>query len=232
MHINDVIQRLAPGQSFVDIGGLWGTANERVSTALLAGAASATMADIVPLGHALWQAFEARCAGRGVSGYRMVQADLNDPLLPDALGRHDVVHCSGVIYHCPDPYHSLRQIARVARRHVLIGSTTVPERIENEAGVVEFGEGRLVAVPALSGRAKAVVAQHFADAGIEVHNINMAAPHPWRWPGGAWNYGPWWWLWSAGTLRGMAEAAGLHVREVFESWPGLAHYLICEVRAG
>jgi len=57
----------------------------------------------------------------------------------------------------------------------------------------------------------------------------MAEPHRWRWPDGGWNYAPWWWLWSADTLRAMAEAAGLRVVDVFESWKGLAHYLVCEV---
>jgi len=34
---------------------------------------------------------------------------------------------------------------------------------------------------------------------------------------------------SADTSRPMAEAAGLRVVDVFESWKGLAHYLVCEV---
>jgi hypothetical protein len=232
MTVEEVVRRLTPGRSFVDVGGLWGTVNERVSTALLAGATAAAMVDVTPLDHPLWQAFAARCAERGVAPdrYRRVHASLDDPRLPDMLGGpQDVVHCSGVLYHCPDPFGALRQLARLARRHVVVGSTTVPERIENGAGVVEFGEGRVVAVPALSGRTRAVVARHFADAGMAVHNINRPEPHPWLWPDGSWNYAPWWWLWSAGTLRAMAEAAGLRVLEVFETWPGRSHALVCEV---
>ncbi|HYZ30792.1 MAG TPA: class I SAM-dependent methyltransferase [Crenalkalicoccus sp.] len=229
--IERAIAALVPGRSFADLGGLWGLENERVSTALLAGAREATMVDAIPRDHLLWAELAARCAARGVAAPRMVQADILDPGLPGAVGLFDVVHCSGVIYHCPDPYHALRQMMAVARRHLLLGSATVPARIENAAGVLELGEGRVIAVPALRGAARAVLARHFAEAGIAVHNLTTTEAHPWTWPGGAFNTAPWWWLWTAETLAAMAETAGLRVREVFGAWEGRAHYLVCEVPA-
>lgn len=228
----EAILRLAPGGSFADIGGLWGTVNERVTTALLAGATEAAMVDVTPLDHPLWEAFAARCAERGLdpARCRRIHAALEDPDLPERLGgRRDLIHCSGVLYHCPDPFGALRQLTRLSRRHVVLGCATVPERIENEAGTVTLGDGVVVAVPALSGRAKAVFQRHFAALGMPVHNVNRPEPSPWRWPDGRWNYAPWWWLWTGATLRAMAEAAGLRVREMHETRPGRAHLLVCTV---
>lgn len=217
-----------PGRSFVDFGGLWGTKNEKVTAAMLAGAAQATMVDMQPAGNGLWQAFEARAAARGVSGYACIEANLDDPGIVGRIGRFDVVHCSGVVYHCPNPYHSLQQLMRVSRRHLLIGSMTVPDRIENAEGSLDFSGGQTIAVPALRGRARAVVARHFRDVDFTVHNITSAESFPWA-DGETLHHEPWWWLWSAETLAGMAEAIGLRVREIIEVWPGKAHYLVCEV---
>ena len=226
--IDERIAALVPQRSFVDIGGLWGTRNEKVTVAMLSGAARATMVDQAAAGSPLWGAFEAHAANRGVDNHSSVVADLNDPGLIQLIGRFEIVHCSGVIYHCPDPYLSMRQLARIATRHVLIGSMTVPEHIENAEGALDFSGGQAIAVPALRGRARAILARHFSERGLVVHNITSAESFPWS-VGTAPNYDPWWWLWSVGTLAGMAEAVGLRVVETLDVWSGNAHYLVCEV---
>jgi hypothetical protein len=221
------IGRLVPGRSFIDVGGLWGTHNEKVSVAARAGASSTTMVDFEPAGNALWQAFEARAAALGVSGHASIEANLDDPALPERIGQFDVVHCSGVVYHCPDIYHSIRQLARLARRHVLIGSMTMPERVENAEGALDFSGGQMITVPALRGQARAVVTRHFQDLGFVVHNITSPESFPWSRAGRP-SYSPWWWLYSAATLADMVEATGLRVIETIDVWAGNAHYLVCE----
>lgn len=229
MDIIEEITRLVPGRSFADLGGLWGTVNERITPAVLAGCASATMIDEQPMGNSLWQAFDAHCAARRVRGYARVQANLDDPALPDRVGRFDVLHCSGVIYHCPDPYHSLRQLRKLTGQHLLLGSMTVPERVENAAGALDFTEGRMLALPAMTGSALAIMKQHFDDRFVKVHNINADQFFPYTLPDGSANYAPWWWLFTAETLAAMAEAVGLRVVNIWESWAGFAHYVHCEV---
>jgi SAM-dependent methyltransferase len=230
MNIQELIAALVPGRSFADLGGLWGTVNERITPAVLAGAASATMIDEQPAGNYLWQAFDEHCAKLNVSGYASIEGNLDDPDLPRRVGQFDVLHCSGVIYHCPDPYHSLRQMRRLTRRHLLLGSMTVPERVQNAAGTLDFSEGRMLALPALKGGALAIMRQHFDDLHIKVHNINVDEPFPWTMPDGITpSYAPWWWLFTAETLAAMAEAVGLRVLDTFDAWPGYAHYLRCEV---
>jgi hypothetical protein len=228
MDVNEVIRQLVPGRSFADLGGLWGTLNERITPAMQAGCASATMIDEQPAGNALWQAFEAHCAARGVSGYRCVSATLQDAALPGRLGPFDVLHCSGVIYHCPDPFAALRQLWRLTEGDLLLGSMTVPARIANAAGALDLGEGRLLAVPALRGRTRDIVHQHFADLQLQAVRINLAPETPWWRSDGNADHAPWWWLFTAETLGAMAEAAGFRVRMIWEAWPGRAHYLHCE----
>jgi hypothetical protein len=56
--------------TFADVGGLWQTANEKVSVALKAGAASAALVDITPLDSPPWQHLHDRMSSLGVSTYR------------------------------------------------------------------------------------------------------------------------------------------------------------------
>lgn len=227
--VDDVIRELVPGRSFADLGGLWGTVNEKVTVAALAGAARCAMLDHQPEGTDPWRRFDERAGSLGVGGYRSARVDLNDPLLADKVGTYDVVHCSGVIYHCPDPYRALRQLRSIALDRVILVSMTVPERIENRCGVLDFAGGRVVAVPAMDERARAVAAEHFGSLGLQAHNINMDTPHPWTFSDGEPNYAPWWWLWHWSSLARMAETAGFGVEEAMEVCEGRAHALVCRV---
>ena len=61
------IARVVRGKSFADVGGLWGTVNEKVSVAHAAGAASLAMVDISEWGDR-WNEFETRRRQLGASG--------------------------------------------------------------------------------------------------------------------------------------------------------------------
>lgn len=98
------IETLVSGRSFMDIGDLWGTRDEKVSVALGAGAQLATMADFAPLVHQLWEDLGAYCEARNVGGYGRLQLDVVE-LPSDRLGlMHDLGCCFGIVYHVPDPY--------------------------------------------------------------------------------------------------------------------------------
>ncbi len=231
MDVNDLITTLVPGRSFADLGGLWGTVNERITPALRAGCASATMIDEQTAGNYLWQAFDSHCAAQGLTGYASICGNLDDPALPAQVGKFDVLHCSGVIYHCPSPYYSLQQLRRMTGQHLLLGSMIVPEKLSNAAGSLDFSEGRMIAVPAMRGTAQAVVRRHFDDFGLVATKINFEDGSGWFNAEGTAQYGPWWWLFTVETLAAMAEAAGFIVRATWEHWEGRAYYLHCEVPA-
>src|SRR4029450_5303038 len=97
------IERIVPGRTFAEVGGLWGTVNEQVTVAAKGGAREVTMIDIACDSTNLWERFRERCKQEGVEDYRCIRADINEPGTTERVGVFEVVHCSGVIYHCPDP---------------------------------------------------------------------------------------------------------------------------------
>lgn len=212
------IETLSAGKSFMDIGGLWGTRNEKVSVALKAGARVATMADITPLDHQLWRDLDEHCRQLGVTGYHRAQLDVVEPPADHASLVHDVVHCSGIIYHVPDPYRMLANLRKLAGEHLIITSMVVPERIKNRKGKLDFPADRAAFVPSLTEATRAIVAEHFDELGLSVGAVNMPLDEPWRWPDGTPNYGPWWWLMSPVFLRGLIEVAGFEIEDECWSW--------------
>lgn len=223
------IRMLSPNKSFLDVGGLWGTKNEKVSVALRAGAAKATMADIAPLDHQLWKDFDLHCANLGVKGYGKIQLDIVEPGGDVRLLRHDVVHCSGIIYHLPDPYRMLANLRRVAVEHLIVTSMVVPEHISNRVGKLDFPADRAAFVPSLSETTRAIVAEHFNQAGVSIGAITQPLDEAWLWPDGSPNFGPWWWLMSPPFLRGLATVAGFTVEGECWSWEGLSYSLLLRV---
>lgn len=117
------VAREAAGRSFADIGGLFGAAGEIAFAAEDAGATAVTLCDAGDPGYTAYPAEHER---RG-SGVRFVQGDLHDPVTIDAVGPHDVVWCTGVLYHTPNPLDQLMQLRRITREVLYLGSRTIPE---------------------------------------------------------------------------------------------------------
>jgi hypothetical protein len=113
----------APGRSFADVGGLL-TGGATAFAAEDAGAASVTLLDVGDREYA--PDYLAEHERRG-SRVRYVQVDLHDPAFAAALGPHDVVWCTGVLYHTPHPVHQLTQLREVTRELLFLGTHTIPE---------------------------------------------------------------------------------------------------------
>lgn len=200
----DAIRALVAGKTFADVGGLWGTSNEKATTALLAGAREATMIDIQPAGNRLWQAFDERCRERGVSGCQSVVGDLGSDRFAADVGQFDITHCSGVIYHMPNPINAIHNMIRITRERVLLWSQVVPERITNRRGSLRLRSGECLLVPALSSEALAVLQEHYIDAGREEVNKGLN-PQEFVRAGEQLLTGPWWWLYTAETFIRMCS---------------------------
>lgn len=223
---NEVVVKHVKGLSFADVGGLWGTLNERVSVALNAGARSAAMIDIQPQSHALWDKFDARCKEQEVLGYEKITRDLNTINQNGVELEYDFVHCSGIIYHVPNPIFTIERLRSMTRKYLIVGSIVFPERITTEIGSLSLEEGAVYFIPALSDRVKAILSAHLDRVGVKAQNINTAMA-PWWAVSGA-QYGPWWWAWSAQTLGRMIECAGLRILEDGAMWGGHSHLFFCE----
>jgi hypothetical protein len=215
------IAQVVPGKRFVDIGGLWGEVNEKVSVAAELGAIEVTMMDIVPQGHELWHSFSDRVRARSIDA-ECVTANLNEfDTIAAHAGRFDVVHCSGILYHCPNPLHTLAQLRALAGESVVLTSTVVPERTQSSVGQVDLGEGGLRLVPHLNARDRSIFAAYWNERGVTgIGGLDVDA---------IWDvsdYNPWWWFLTPSALRQMAEAVGFGVLDEGPFWGGLAHTLL------
>ena len=70
------ISQVVAEKSFVDVGGLWGTANEKVSVAHTHGARTLTMIDVSPVDSELWTLFEQRRRTLRLPTVECVSADI------------------------------------------------------------------------------------------------------------------------------------------------------------
>lgn len=214
---DEYIRRTVRGRSFADIGGLWGTVNEKVSVAHAAGAAELTMIDITVEGGELWKLFEQRMRTAGISGYRCVSTDIC--AVQDQ--RFDVVHCSGVLYHHPNPQTLLAALRRATGEHLVLSSAVTRSVIENRHGRYEIPPSGVILVPALNDAERAILGAYWKEVGAEAHGITAPARfHPS-------DFGPWWWLPTATAMGAMARAAGFDIVDHAPIWGGNAHtYLL------
>ncbi len=228
--IDAAIERLVPGLHFAEVGSLWATNTERLSLALRHGASSATKIDRVPLGHDGWRKLEARLASLGFPGRcNTMSLDLESLPMSRDHGLFDFVHCSGVIFHQPNPFRTLLKLRALTRRYLALGSMTVPELVRTPAGELDLRGGAMLFGPALRGDAREVMRQHCERMKLTAKNFEGATPVRWVDASGAPNEAPWWWFWTAETLASMAEAAGFRRVAIHESWPGRAHVVLLEV---
>jgi hypothetical protein len=221
---DEVIASYVKGGSFADVGGLWGLVNEKITVAVKAGCHTATMIDMTPMGHRFWNDFDERAKSAGVTEYRKLQGNLDDPALSDKAGTFDFVYCSGIIYHVPNPLYTLTRLHALTTRKLLLVSMTVPERVVTDVGDISFAGGRTVFLPAVDESTKEILARYFQALGINLAGISDDQ-NPWT---SLSAYGPWWWLWTPDTLSAMLRSTGFRVLETRETWAGRAHGLLCE----
>ncbi|MBV9126292.1 MAG: hypothetical protein JO112_23325 [Planctomycetes bacterium] len=219
-HCKAWIETYAPGRTFAEIGGLWGTVNERVTLAIRAGAIKGTMidlpADSVPEQPGLWQRFHERCRARGITNYEAVEADLNDPQIAVRAGVHEVVYSTGVLYHCPRPLDSLLQVRKLCKDMLILGTATIPDQVTNAAGSLNLEPGSALFIPAMNAAQRAVAAQFLKEAGatVAIGVIDDLPPEGWRLD----DYGPWWWFFTRQHVAALLDVAGFDVLEVAGFW--------------
>jgi hypothetical protein len=224
-----VIRAHVRGLSFVDVGALWETRNEKVSVAVLGGARSAAIIDIMPPGDAAWARCRERCLSLGVRGYAEHSHDLNDPLIHETVGTFDFVYCSGIIYHTPSMFYTLQRLFSLSNRYLMLGSMVVPETIENAFGSINLAGGGMLFVPGLNEATRGILRAYFASVGLTIMHITPtgSALQPFMWQPGRPNYGPWWWVLPLPTLCSLVETVGFKIIETNSGWGGRSATLFC-----
>ena len=214
------IARVVAGKSFLDVGGLWGVVNEKISVAHAAGASSLAMLDICVPEHELWTAFEARRTQLGVGEVRCLARDVQ-ALAPD-FPRFDVVHCSGVLYHVPDPFRLLAALHRITRHYLVLTTVVTGERVECAAGALTVPAAAAIFVPALADAEREILRGYWtAFVGDAAWGLTREVE---AW--GARDYVPWWWLPTRHAVERMCEAAGFRTEARASMWNDNAYTLL------
>lgn len=220
---DEFIRRVSAGKSFADVGGLWGTVNEKVSVAHRAGASRLAMLDISVPDSAWWPKFRDRIRGEGVTQCHEVIVDIAQ--YQDE--RFDVVHCSGVLYHHPNPMMILTGLRRACRSHCVLTSAVTQKEIVNEAGRFSIPSCGAILVPALSDADRAVLAKYWSTIGAGV--MGITEPGEFRiHADNTFDAGPWWWLPTPECMEAMAAAAGFRVVDRSPMWNNNAHSILLE----
>jgi hypothetical protein len=56
-----------------------------------------------------------------------VRGNLSQRPLSEDVGPHEVVWCTGVLYHTPDPFAMVQELTRAAERLLVLGTKAIPE---------------------------------------------------------------------------------------------------------
>ena len=221
------LAKVVKGKSFAEVGGLWGTVNEKVSVAHAHGARDLAMIDVSPPESELWRLFEERRQSLRLPEVQCVSNDLVALAESATCPQFDVVHCSGILYHIPDPLRFLRALRAVTRELLVLTSVVTAARITNEQGTLGIPRSAALFVPALQGRERAILQAYWkqivGDGAIGLTQETKV-----------WNlddFAPWWWLPTVETLQALCMTAGFDHREGGYTWNKNAYVQLLSVRS-
>jgi hypothetical protein len=189
----ELVRRYAPGRSFADIGCMWNVDGAISFLAEEMGASSVTGLDLMPA----TPAFRAHQRARS-SSVRFLQGDLHDEHVIAAVGRHDVVWCSGVLYHAPHPLLTLKRLRSIVGELLILATETIPE-VPGLRQACVF----LPALPDADRRAHAAARPGVTAAGLSEPFDRAQA------------YGAWWWAISRSALHAMLTLSGFQAIEEY-----------------
>jgi hypothetical protein len=182
-----LVRRHAAGRTFCDVGCMWKVNGRIAFVAEEAGASSVTGVDVLPA----TPEFHEEHARR-VSAVRFVHADLNDPATPRQVGPHEVVWCSGVLYHAPNPMLTLARLRELTTELLILQTMVIPELPGASQGVVFY--------PGLPEDQRRLYHRWGPAAARGLRDPESLEGEP--------AYEPWWWGFSRSSLRAMLRTAG------------------------
>lgn len=193
------MRRHAAGKTFCDVGCMWKVHGRIAFVAEEAGATAVTGVDVMDPTDDFVREHERRS-----SRVRFVQGDLHADATVAEVGPHEVVWCSGVLYHAPNPVLTLQRLREITTELLILQTMTLPELPGVRQGMV-FYPG--VPNPGLYARWGEQAAR------------SLRLPEPGEDP-----YAPWWWGITRSALDAMLRAAHF---EPVEHWgdPFAVHVL-------
>ncbi len=186
----DLIRSYAPGNSFVDIGCMWGVNGEYAFIAEEAGATLVKGVDVF----GPTPEFEAKKRERN-SSVEFILGDAGHPDILARVGMVDVVFCAGVLYHHPSPFDLLTALRRICGKTLILRSSTIPE--------VEGLPNAAVYFPMLKPEDRKLWDLTSLGLFRQVGINNEFEPEQ--------GYGNWFWGLSPSCLASLLETAGFRI---------------------
>ena len=218
------ISQTVSGKTFADVGGLWGTVNEKVSVAYKSNATSIAMIDVSPEGGDLWEKFHQHMrTNLGINDYQSISQDICNFNSESNIDPFDVVHCSGVLYHHPNPMLILASLRKITKHRLILTSAITQEVVENEHGRYQIPSSSVLFVPSISEKERAILKTYWQDVGATVYGITEKVAYNLE------DFGPWWWLPTQSSMKSMCEAVGFKVLESGLTWNNNAQTLLLSV---
>jgi SAM-dependent methyltransferase len=194
--VKATLEQYAGRGTFVDVGAIWSVHGEIAFRAEELGATAVTAVDVSPP----TPEYEAEHERRG-SAVRFVQGDIHDPNTLEAIGPHDTVWCSGVLYHCPNPIHTIECLRSITRSTLILITASVPE----VPGVRNAG----VFFPGLDEAERLAYDRAYnAASNLSAARLGLTTPFD-----PAETYGNWFWGLSRSAIEAMLVASGFSVEE-------------------
>lgn len=121
-HIIRSIRKYAPERTFADIGCMWGINGEFCFLAEEAGARSVAGVDVMyPT-----EVFTVRQSSTS-SRVKFIQGDFHDSAVQREIGVRNVVLCSGVFYHVPNPIETFLSLRKICDEYLILSGAAIPE---------------------------------------------------------------------------------------------------------
>ena len=125
-----LVAEYVPNRSFADIGCMWGINGHFCFLAEQSGARSVTGVDVM----APTDEFTSKVKSRN-SHISFLQGDFHNPEVQREIGVHNVVFCSGVLYHVPNPIETLLGLRKICNEILILATAAIPEMEAKNAAV-------------------------------------------------------------------------------------------------
>jgi len=184
-----VIKKYSNGKTFADIGCMWGIHGKYSFLAEESGAKKVIGVDMHPESDEYLEEKKRR-----VSSVQFIQGDINSLDTIEKLSEVDIVFCTGVIYHMPNPLLLLFRLRMVCKQILIIGSALIPEMVGMDNVAIFYpylNENQRKTWSLGIGLQKGVTGPYEAEAG----------------------YGNWFWGLTPSCIRSMLKISGFEVIE-------------------
>ncbi|MBW1793718.1 MAG: hypothetical protein JRJ38_04715 [Deltaproteobacteria bacterium] len=184
----DLIRKYVPNRSFADIGCMWRVNGYFSFLAEKCGANSVAAVDIYPPSNEFKD-----MRRKQNSKVAFIQGDIHSKDTVEKIGLRDVIFCSGLLYHSPNPVYTLGRLRSICSDILIINTSTIPEipSIQNAA----------VFYPFLRENQRKIWRAGIGQLGISTpYDVSQG-------------YGNWFWGFSRTCLESMLQCAGFQVKE-------------------